>query len=163
MVNIPELKEIPVFYHNQFTGKTNNYGNILIPNILPYQSNNISINPKDLPLNTIIESTNKEITPYYRSGILVKFPIRKSQAMMLHLISSDGNYIAAGTKVTIQSDLGVHNFSVGYDGLIYIDDASQMSRIKGIAFRQSSPCWFKIHKPSSLEIIHRLGKITCHE
>ncbi len=161
LVKIPELKEIPVFYRNQFTGITNNSGSVLIPNILPYQSNNISINAKDLPLSTIIESTNQEVTPYYRSGILVKFPIRKAQALMLTLISSDGNYISTGTKVTISSSSGVRDLSVGYDGLIYIDDIGQTNLIEGTAFRPNGPCRFKMSKPSSMEVIYSLGKVTC--
>lgn len=82
---------------------------------------------------------------------------------MLNLISSDGNYISTGTKVTISSNSGVRDLSVGYDGLIYIDDIGQTNLIEGTAFRPNGPCRFKMSKPSSMEVIYSLGKVTCYE
>ena len=66
-------------------------GQLLVPNLRAYGSNKISIDPKGLPVNAEIESTEDVVAPADRSGVLVKFATKTNvPAAVVILVGANG-------------------------------------------------------------------------
>lgn len=118
LAELPGLSGVNVYYNNQLVGQTNNAGNIIIPNLMPYRQNNITIDPQNFPINTEIDDSQISPVPYANEGIIVHFPIQKIQAVVFNLILPDKNNPPVGAIVRISNAKKVNY--VGYNGEVYL-------------------------------------------
>ncbi len=139
LVDIPDYDNVRVYYQNQLAGRTNRYGELLVPDLLPYQTNTLAIETRDLPLTTTIGHPNISITPYYRSGVLAEFDVAKSADVVLHLDTGGHQTIPVGAEAIIA---GKH-YIVGYDGLLFFADPGT-AVIAGKVRWQSGSCTFAV-------------------
>jgi outer membrane usher protein len=110
---------VPVLYENRPIGETNGSGKLLVPNLRAYNSNKISIDPKDLGVNDEIETTEEVVAPADRSGVLVSFKTKTNvQAAVVILVGANGKPLAVGSK----GKLDDADFVVGYDGRAFVKD-----------------------------------------
>jgi outer membrane usher protein len=103
LVEVPGLANIPAEWSNQVIGKTNRDGNVLIPNLLPYYGNQISIADNSVPINYSIDVDQKIISVPFRGGDFVSFPVHKVQQV------TGGHTVEVGGKVVVPAlgDLSV--------------------------------------------------------
>lgn len=161
LVKVPNYKNVDVLYQHQLMGRTNAKGNLLIPDLLPYQQNNIEIDPISLPLNTSIRTTHKTVVPYFYSGVLVNFPVHSLQGLMIHLKQANGQFVPMGAEVTLQEDARQTIYTVGYDGAIYLPDVTA-KMIHGQVQTKTETCTFEAMIPNTTDPIIELGEILCH-
>jgi outer membrane usher protein len=110
---------VPVLYENRPIGETNGSGKLLVPNLRAYNSNKISIDPKDLGVNDEIETTEEVVAPADRSGVLVSFKTKTNvQAAVVILVGANGKPLAVGSKGKLEDA----DFVVGYDGRAFVKD-----------------------------------------
>ena len=107
LANVPGVAGATVDLYNNPIGKTNAQGQILVPNLLPYVGNQVSIDPNTIPINYDIKSTKFDIAPPYRGGAVVTFPIERIQAVEGQMM-----VIVAGKKVALAGDI----FTITADG-----------------------------------------------
>ncbi|MGZ5864786.1 MAG: fimbria/pilus outer membrane usher protein [Xanthobacteraceae bacterium] len=119
---------VAVSYENRPIGETDANGRLLLPNLRAYGRNRISIDPKNLPVNSEIEQVDDVVSPAYRSGVLVKFTAKTDvKAAVVVLTGSDGKPLAAGSSGRLDGTRG--EFVVGYDGRAYIKDLSETNNV----------------------------------
>lgn len=140
LVQVPHYDNVRVYYQNQLVGRTNSMGNLFVAQILPYQENTLAIEPRDLPLTAVIGETEIKVQPYYRSGTVAKFHVSESSTLLLRLIRQEGQYVPAGTVVTIDH---VNHFIVGYEGTLFISNIRQ-GMISGSAALAKGSCHFEM-------------------
>jgi outer membrane usher protein len=96
LVRVPDLKNVDVAFNNQSMGTTNSKGELVVPNLISYLGNNISIDPNNLPVEYQIEQVRQYVAPAFRSGALVRFNVTKLQAFVGKLVLRvDGQEISA--------------------------------------------------------------------
>ncbi len=120
---------IKVQRENLLVGVTNEDGKILIPNLNAFQKNKVSIDPMDLPLNAEVSSTFDYVAPSYKSGVYVKFDIKKATpSALVILIDAAGAFLPAGSEGRLEgSD---EPFVVGYDGQAFIKNLGAVNAIR---------------------------------
>jgi outer membrane usher protein len=119
---------IPVYQENRPIGETDSRGQLLVPNLRAYGSNKISIDPKGLPVNAEVETTEDVVAPADRSGVLVKFATNTNvQAAVVILVGANGKPLAVGSKG--QVDGGTDDFVVGYDGRAFVKDLKNANTV----------------------------------
>jgi len=119
---------IPVFHENRPVGETDSRGQLLIPNLRAYGNNKISIDPKGLPVNAEIESTEDVVAPADRSGVLVKFATKTNvQAAVVILIGANGKPLPVGSKGELKGAAG--GFVVGYDGRAFVKQLKDANNV----------------------------------
>lgn len=111
-----------VFYENQLMGKTDRNGNLLIPELLAYQENIVEIEPTILPLDTKIDLTRETVIPYFHSGVLAEFLVKRMQGLDLHLRMPNGKFVPVGSELILDDDKSCENYPVGYDGEVFIPE-----------------------------------------
>lgn len=160
VVHVP-MQDVRVYYRNQLVGRTNRSGDVFIPQLLPYQNNEIRIEPQDLPSNMLINEESRIVVPYFRSGVLVNFDVEKSNNAYFHLYFPDGSAVPAGSTAII--GMQSESFPVGYEGDVYATHLVSGSKINGKVILGDKVCHF--HLPfnvSSSSVFHDLGKVLCH-
>jgi len=110
---------LQVLSENRPVAVTNGNGKALVPTLNSYQSNKISIDPRDLPLNASILTTQEFLSPAYRSGVIVDFGIKTDlRSAIVILDGPNGQPLQAGLHGTLNGSV----FVVGYDGRAYIEN-----------------------------------------
>jgi outer membrane usher protein len=109
---------VEVYAENRLVGKTGSSGRILIPQLRSYETNRVTINPVDLPLNASIETTKTLAVPVDRGVSVVNFGvITNPMAATVIFKTRDGKAIGAGASGQQQNG---ESFIVGYDGRAYL-------------------------------------------
>lgn len=122
VVRVKGFEGVTVFAENQQVGKTNSNGSLVVPNLRSYEDNRISIEQADLPFEVEIGATELVGVPYYRSGVVLDFPVRIVRSVTLILRDAEGNYVPSGS-VLFMADGARMNLVVGTEGLVYLADA----------------------------------------
>ncbi len=160
VAQVPSFSDIGVVYQNQPVGSTNKQGNLLIPDLLPYQQNNIALDLTTLPLNTHFNYEHKKVEPYFHSGVLVRFPVQRMQGILLHLATEADHWLPAGSRVVFKSNRSTVDNFVGYGGTVYLTNV-QTASIRGKAYWDKQSCNFSVRLPKTMESIVDIGKVVC--
>jgi len=122
IVDSSPMGHIHVLQENRDVGTTDSSGRLLVPDMRAFDLNQIAIEPDDIPPDSTIDVTAREVRPQDRSGVVVRFPMRISHAATIRLVDEAGVPIPVGStaKLIRTGIIG----PVGYDGEAYIQDLS---------------------------------------
>jgi outer membrane usher protein len=109
---------VGVYRDRQYVGDTNAQGRLLVSSLRPYETNRVSIDVDDVPLETLPADDEIPVRTPLRSGALIRFPTSAGAAGELTIVDEDGEPLPAGTLLLRDTDL--MRFPVGYAGRIYI-------------------------------------------
>jgi outer membrane usher protein len=110
---------VGVLQDNRQIGVTNPWGMYLVPNLRPYQSNRIGIDPAALPTVAEAESTQKTVAPTRNSGVALDYGVKKDvRGAIVILTGPDGKFLPPGSKGALAG--ADETFVVGYDGQAYV-------------------------------------------
>lgn len=157
LVQLPGMENVRVYVDNQLAGRTDVNGNALLPRLRPYDNNLIRVEQLDLDLDAKIESLTMNPVPYYRSGVVIRFPIVRSNGAMLRLVSDDGKDLPAGALVAVVGQ--ETQFPVAMDGAVYVTGLTAMNRMH--ARWQEKHCTLNIPFQASSDPLPHLGTFVC--
>lgn len=110
---------VPVRLENRLIGVTDDRGLLLVSPLLSWQRNRVSIDTLDLPEDMRADRIEDWVTPRQRAGTHVTFQLRSRPSLSLTLQSMDGQPLEVGSEVQLP---GGRQATVGYDGLLYLED-----------------------------------------
>lgn len=114
---------VDVFSQNRLVGTTGPSGKILVGDLHAWQKNDLAIDPKNLPVDADVPTTEQQVVPSIGSGSVLKFGVTKSPAAaIVVLLDAAGKPIEAGTEVKLDATGEV--FVAGYDGETYFTGLS---------------------------------------
>ena len=133
-------------------------GVALIPRLLPYISNSVRIDPKELPINAEIESIEMQAVPAWRSGVKVTFPVRGGRGALLKIVLEDGEPAPAGGVVRIVGD--PETFYVARRGEAFVTGLRPDSRV--VMDWSGRQCTLVVNlPPDNPDEIPRVGPVMC--
>ena len=127
VVHVGDLEGVPVSLSNQVVATTNGNGLALVPGLLPYQLNQLTLNPDQLPFDVEIRGVRETAVPYARSGVFVNFPVKRSRDALVVLQQAGGAPVPPGARVTVTP--GDQQFIVAKRGEVYLLDLQDDNRI----------------------------------
>src|SRR5262249_54166102 len=68
VVELADYPDLTVYLDNQPIGRTDAKGRVLLDAMRPYQTNTISVDPKEIPFDASLSVPSMTVTPAYRSG-----------------------------------------------------------------------------------------------
>lgn len=119
--------DLPVMHENRELGRTNRYGYLLVPNLVPYINNLLSIDTSKLPADTRIQTESLTAVPQRLAGVMVRFPVERYAAATVILHGPGGKALPVGT-VVVNSATGQRTV-VGYDGMTFVDQLQSHNRL----------------------------------
>jgi outer membrane usher protein len=157
VVELPEYPNVRVYADNQLVARTGNDGAALLPRLRAYETNAISIEQADLPLDAQVKGVQVYAVPYYRSGMLVKFPVTRSRGALLKVVLADSQPLPSGAVVQLVG--ADEEFPVGLNGEIYVTGLQAKNQLR-IIWRSQS-CDLDVAFAESSDPIPDLGTYTC--
>lgn len=119
MVSTDGTPDVPVLRENRIVGTTDGSGHLLIPDLLSYNDNHLSIDTLNLPPDANIATDRLDLVPRARSGVLARFPIDRYQGAVAILQDERGQPLPLGTIITLRGEKIAQ--PVGYDGRVFLD------------------------------------------
>lgn len=158
VVSTDGVPDIPVRNENRPVGETNSRGLLLVPSLLSYQNNKISIDPTKLPLNMHIDKVQANVVPKHASGVKVVFGMHEVHAASLTLHQPDGKPVPLGTPAYL-NDSTHPNGWVGYDGQLYLEglQPKNMINLKDDSYH----CTVKFPFKAAPDSIPEIGPLVC--
>jgi outer membrane usher protein len=147
-----------IYQENRQVAIANKNGEALITGLVPFADNRISVDPTSYKFTTILEDTEKEVTPARSSGVIVDFTPPVSSPTILTLRLKDDSFPPAGARVTLSNSN--EPLIVGRHGELFIANLNQP--IEGKVEFSNRYCQFNAApKPTGNSGIPRLGPIYC--
>lgn len=112
-----------VFVNNRSVGASNQNGRVVLPGLIPYELNRLSVDQNNIPFEYKLEEANLLVVPKRVIGGRVTLPIRLNRTATLTLSLPEGGYPAAGTLV--KSESSEASGVVGHNGFVYLSGLSE--------------------------------------
>jgi len=156
------LPGVHVYQGGSDRGVTGAGGTLILPEVGSYVHNQISVEPKDIPLDFSIERVLRLVSPAERGGVLVAFDAARYQAVSGRVVLVEGGRRRPLEFVEVTVTAGERSWSVpsGRDGDIFLENAGSGTVI--LSFRDRGrelSCAVVI--PESGEIIVDIGEVSC--
>lgn len=164
VVHAPGQANMAVYQEHRKVAETDDQGYALLPRLLSYHRNKITIDGEKLPLNVKASSTKYEAIPYYRSGVFVPFHIVSSRSAFFTVVDPIGQPLPPGTTVFHKHDYQAGEFGngqpLGYGGELYFSGLQETNTL--LAKWHDSLCQFDLSVAPSDEPIMQLPQQTCY-
>ena len=136
-------------------------GKLLVPNLLPYYGNKISIADADVPLDRTIDSVESIVAPPVRGGAVVRFPVRRIQSVSGALLVRIGGHdvVPAYGTLVVMSDGRRWESPLGGRGEFFLEDLPAGQYPATVDFREGS-CTLALVVPSQGTAVE-LGTLRC--
>lgn len=108
--------------------KIDSFGYAILPSLMPYQYNTISLDPKGLKSDVEIQGGSQQVVPYAGAFVQVNFETLSGQQVLINTSLNDNQMIPMGADVTDKdgNNLGM----VGQGGQIY----ARINQQSGVLF-----------------------------
>jgi outer membrane usher protein len=162
LLRLPGVPGVRGFLSNQEVGRTDGQGDLLIPDLLSYYGNRVSISDRDIPVDYAIEATERVVAPPYRGGALLSFPVRKIRTLSGTLVvEREGEELVPSFgQITVAMDGGSAGSPIGRGGEFYLENVPPGDRPATVEFKEGT-CRFILRVPDSPETFVKLGKVVC--
>lgn len=157
VVHTGNVGGVPVLYENRPIGVTDSRGRLLLPSMLSFQRNRVSIDPSRLAPDIVVGETSAIVRPGNGSGIAVDFSVTRVHAAIVRLHDSDDKPLPVGSIVEIA---GAAVQVVGYDGEAYLRDLQSVNTLKVVKPNGTSCNAHLRYKPVAGDI-PAIGPISC--
>jgi len=155
VVEVADFPDMTVYVENQPVGRTDSKGRVLLDSLRAYERNAISIDPTELPLDASLATPAMTVTPAYRSGPVVRFPVVRASAATLRLLQDDGTPVPAGASIITRNE----QVPVALDGFVYLTAAAGQHEAR--AEWPGHRCTFRFERPERGDPQPDLGNVTC--
>lgn len=160
VVEVGGVPGVPVKRSNNVVAYTNKDGKAFVPGLLPWQHNQIEIDPVDLPLDIEINEVVKSVTPYPRSGSLVQFDLRRSRQALVTLVQPNGQHVPVGARVRLLPD--GPEFITGRRGKVWLSGLARARQTAQVRWNSVGGCSVTLDVPESSDgTPGLLGPLTC--
>ena len=158
VVKVADYAGIGILQDNQPVGRTDATGYAVLPQLRAYDINRVSIDERDLPLDAQVDRLKIDAVPYFRSGLLFDFPVRRSHGATLVVLLDDGAPIPSGAIVRVVGR--DEEFPVALKGEAYVTGLSERNHLS-VSWKGRS-CEFEAAFPQTTEPLPSLGVFACH-
>ncbi len=162
VVAVDNLADVRVFVSNQEMGRTDAKGRLFVPALGSYYENQVSIEDKDIPIDFTVDEIVKYVSPPLRSGSVIRFGVRKFQAVTGQLSLRAGEAVRPAEYLEVRLALPGKDvvFPTGKKGEFYLENVPP-GTYRAAFDADGKTCEFDFTVPASAEVIVDLGGIVC--
>jgi outer membrane usher protein len=162
LVKIDGLPGVRVESSGAVVGSTDSKGRVLVPDLVPYFDNELSLEQKDISMDYEISQTTSFISPPYKGGGVVEFkPVRfRAAAGKLFFVENGKRTPAEYAGLEVEAEKEKITTVVGTGGLFYVDKL-QPGRYHARLFNKDKEGSFELVVPQSKQTVVDVGEIDC--
>jgi outer membrane usher protein len=123
LVQVPDVRGVRTYVSNQEVGRTDRHGNLVVPNLLSYYANRVSIDDADVPMDRDVPRDAMLLAPPYRGGAIALFPApRPWRVAGRFVVLRDRTVITPSNwALSIATPSGPLTTALGGDGAFYVE------------------------------------------
>ena len=161
LVHVPGYSDVSIYLENQLVRRTDANGKALIPGLRAYETNSVRIDQADLPLDAQVDAVELDAVPYFRSGLVLKFPVKRSRGALLTVVLENDEALPAGAQVEIIDMNLLENelFPTGMRGEVYLTGLEAKNQLR-VTWKGQS-CEFALPFPDTTDPLPHLGTYLC--
>jgi outer membrane usher protein len=163
LVQVPGVPGVRVSMENQPVGKTDDDGEILVPNLMPYYGHRLAIRDTDVPVTYAVRETQRTAAAPNRGATVVRFEVERIQAIMGVLTVSGRHGLVAPSYGTLQVELLGRQVTspIGVDGAFWLEKVPAGHHPAQITWGDGT-CGFTLSVPTeaTMDIVD-LGTVGC--
>jgi outer membrane usher protein len=161
IVEVPSVPGIRVNYENQEVGRTGRGGRLLVPDLLPYQANRLSITPSDVPLDYDVGALERVVAPTRRGAAHVRFDVEKVRSLTgtLTIDLAAGRVTPAYGELTVAGVRGGSS-PIASDGRFYLERVPP-GRHRAMVVYGGGVCEVALEVPERSGLVLDLGPLRC--
>lgn len=118
-----------IMFGNRLAGHTDSGGRMIVPNLISYDENVISIDPLSLPFDMLVHGVaSRTAVPANQGGVSISFDVEAVPPAALVMLRDEGGRFLEVGSVGWLEGMEEDLFIVGYDGLAFITGLSAFNR-----------------------------------
>jgi outer membrane usher protein len=162
VVRVPGVPGVRGYLNNQEVGRTDGNGNLLVPDLMPYYGNKLSIADVDLPLAYSIERTERLVAPPPRGAAVAVFDARRVLFYRgIVVVSVAGRDVVPSYGSLLVTDRGkVLESPIGDKGEMELEGLSAGEYPAQILY-EGGQCDFQLRVPDGPGPVIDIGKKKC--
>jgi outer membrane usher protein len=162
VIRVPAVKDVRGYINNQEIGKTDRDGNLLVPNLLSYYGNRLSIAQEDVPMQYEMRRTELAVAPPFRGAAVAAFPITQP-----HYYRGRVAIDVRGTRVVpkygqVRVTEGLQELvsPLGEQGELELEGVLPGRHVLAIDYAEGT-CLLTLEVPDADSVVIELGELTC--
>lgn len=165
LVRVPAVKGVRAYVSQQEMGRTDGRGDLLLPNLLPFYGNQISIADADVPVDRTLTRKQLLLSTPYRGGAIAEFPAtREWRAAGTVAVEGDPEALrgqrALDATLTVETPAGPVETWLAADGAFYVEGLAP-GRYEARVVSGALACAVTLDVPDSDAPVVRLGTLAC--
>lgn len=162
LVRVPGVKGVRTYLSNQEIGRTNARGDILVPNMLPYYANRLSIADQDVPVGHEVPLREQAVAPPYRGGAVVTFKADKVAAAtgVVSVVQDGQPLVPEYGDLVVEKESGPDVSPIGRGGRFYFERVPP-GRYPATVRYHGASCGFTLVVPTSRAPVVNTGAHSC--
>jgi outer membrane usher protein len=162
LVRVPGVAGVRAYSNHQEIGRTNERGEVFVPELLPYYGNALQIADTDVPLEYAVRDMQVMLAPPYRSGAIVLFPVQRIQQIVgrVVLVTERGSEVPRYGEMTVTVGAEAQNSPLGTEGDFYFENLAP-GRYPALVEYEGRSCQFTIDVAESPQPALALGTLEC--
>jgi outer membrane usher protein len=161
VVEIPGLKGVRIQSDNVDVGRTNGGGRLLVPRLLPYLANRISLSEADIPFAYSVPVTAQFVAPAFRGAAYVKFATARVQGRVGSIrMTIDGEEVVpAFGAIVVEVEGRRVESPLNADGTFFLDlpDGHHMATVT----YKGRSCEVELNAIATSALVQQLGTLRC--
>ncbi|MCI0604883.1 fimbria/pilus outer membrane usher protein [bacterium] len=162
LVQVGNIKNVDVYYASEKIGSTRSNGELIVPEMVSYFENPVSIDEKDIPVNYTITELQEVVSPPLRGGSIMKFDVQRLQGFEGRLFFLDGaiKRPAEFAAFSLQVEGAIRQFTVGKGGQFYLENLTPGKYAADLVL-EGQKCSLEVVIPDREDIIVDLEDYFC--
>ena len=162
LVRVPGVEGVRASLDHREVGRTDSGGDLLVPGLLPYYGNRLSIDDADVPTSYRIGKTERLVAAPNRGAAVVKFDVAPLRAVegWVSIARQGGADVPAYGTLEVDTPGGVRRSPVGGDGNFWLEDVPA-GRHPARVYWHGDVCELVLEVPQSSTGVLEVGDVVC--
>jgi len=162
VVRVPGVKGVKVYYANRLAARTDSGGVAVVPHLLSYLDNRLSIDDTDVPIGYRIDAVSRTVTVPYRGAGTVTFPVARLQAVVGRVFVRERGRAVPAEFGRLAVTVGEREVAgpIGRGGEFYLENLGPGTHPARVTWKDAE-CRFTIRVPESDDVMIDVGQVTC--
>jgi outer membrane usher protein len=162
LVQVPGVAGVRVRLEHQAAGRTDASGDLLVPGLLPYYGNRLSIADADVPVAFRVGKVERLVAAPQRGAALVRFDVERLRAYTgsLRLSGPGGERSPSYGTFEVDTPRGTRTSPVGDDGTFWLEDVPAGRHAARVYF-EGEACELTLDAIDAGATLVNLGMVRC--